>query len=473
MKPDSSTCRILLKSLEVQRKHTREHVEKIVAMFDSLGKEASEIFGLFLETCLRTDHCDLLRCCLERQRGSTGIVVKDSITYAHLIRAYGVLEDVDGAWHAWNQMMWRNMTPLRVTLGCMVQALVTNKHVDAGYALVRKLEDKPRTSSLVTAVVYNSLLKGFVVQKMFERTWALYTEMRGRDVERTLLTFNILMDACAKCCRMDRIQDILDDMKARGVEPDNITFNTAIKGFCHDKQLQEALALREIIRRSNVRNIDGHAYAGLLDGCSRMGKWELGFELIDEMIADRVVPNNVTLTALVRLAGCSRKQWALNRAFELCEQLSRQHGIKLNGFVYKNMVTACVTHGEKVRLFKVLALAASAGFRIDSTMYEPMLLAMASERDMQQDAASLLLLAFGLEVSHAGVHALIRGVPKHALCAQDGLGARLVEKVLTTMAAFDRERPVHLARLLERESGLRLDNKVKLQLASASFSQYR
>jgi pentatricopeptide repeat protein len=470
VKPESSTCSLLLRS-SVTVPRQRQHLSKVAGVFEGLGKDAADIFGLFLETCLRFNRADLLRHCLKRQRDSSPLPVRDSITYAHLIRAYGVLEDVDGAWHAWNEMVSRNMIPLKVTVGCMVQALVTNKHVEAGYGLVRELNDDPRTGHLATAVTYNSLLKGFVVQKLFDRAWSVYIEMCDRSLVLTVMTFNTLIDACARCGHMDRIEGILNAMKEHGVEADAITYNTVIKGLCHDGRLEEALTMRTKLRQSKKHSVDGHAYAALLDGCSRLRKWELGFELFDEMQADNVLPNNVTLTALMRMAGCSRKPWALERALNLCDTVARNHRIQLNGFVYKNMVIACVTHGERVRALKVIGQAASARVLMDASTYEPLLLALASERKTLGDAATLLSLVCGLRVPRSDVHVLLGDAPMDALRAHDGFGAKSVEKVLLAMATFDREQAVHLARRLERETALRLDRRVKLQLASARGGQ--
>jgi pentatricopeptide repeat protein len=440
---------------------------KVAAFVDALGTDAADILGLFLETCLRSNHADVLKPCLRRQRTPLSIPVRDAITYAHLIRAYGVVEDVDGAWHAWNEMRSRRMTPLKVTLGCMVQALVVNKDVEAGYALVRALNDDSRSCGLATAVTYNSLLKGFVAQKMFERAWSVYAEMCDRNVELTVATFNTLIDGCARCCRMDRIEGVLEDMDKQSIAPDMVTYSTIIKGLCHDSRLQEALDMKEKLRQ-NGHSVDGHAYAALLDGCSRLRKWELGFELINDMRAERVAANNLTLTALFRLAGRSQKSWALDRAFDLCGLLARDHKIRLNAVLYKNMATACVSQGDRMRALKVLAQAARAGCSIDAAMYEPVLVALASERDTLRESVSLLCMACGLRVPHSDVHALLCGIPADAFRVHNGLCARLVEQVLVAMAEIDRPQAIHLVRRLERESALRLDNRLKLSLASAA-----
>jgi pentatricopeptide repeat protein len=461
--PDLSTCSILLGPAAKP-----EHVKKIITFASQLN-DVSDIFGPLLDACLRTDNIKLMQPYLKRQLGPDRIHVKDAITYAHLVRAYGRLEDVDGAWHAWKEMMSRNILPLRVTVGCMVQALVSNKRSEAGYSLVRDLFGNPRTSSLVSSITYNSLLKGFGCERQFDRVWTVYSEIKEKNIDLTITTFNTVIDACARCNHMEQIETILNDMATNGLEPDHITYNTIIKGLCHDRRLEQALEMRDKMRSSSTMVVDGHAYGALLDGCSRLGKWQKGFELLDEMLADKVVPNNITITAVVRLAGFSKHPWALDRAFEICEQYPKKFGFRLNEHVYKNLCLACVSHNDYERAIDVVARAALAG-HLDVTMYEPVLSALATKRQMLADVNAMVRLAAGLRVARSQVPVALRDVPVASLRVYGARMQSLVERTLVSMAAIDQSLAVPLARELERDAGLVFSGRSKMQLASSASS---
>ena len=61
------------------------------------------------------------------------------VTYSNIIRAYGRAGDVDGAWSAWRAMLKRDVVPLKVTLGCMMQALMANGQTSAAKKLVDEM----------------------------------------------------------------------------------------------------------------------------------------------------------------------------------------------------------------------------------------------------------------------------------------------------------------------------------------------
>lgn len=265
---------------------------------------------------------------------------------------------------------------------------------------------------------------------------------------------------------MDRIDSILKEMSAFRVEPDHITYNTIIKGLCHDRRLEQALDMKNKMRSRDDMVADAHTYGSLLDGCSRLGKWQQGVDLLDEMLAEKVTPNNITLTALVRLAGLSRQTWALDRAFQACEEYPRQYGLRLNDHVYKNLCVACVSHGDLERAVGVIAQAALAK-QLDVSIYEPVLAAMSAKRKTCGEAVAMLRLAAGLRVSRSEVPASLCDVPATLLRMRmpNARMSNLMEKTLVAIAAFDQCLAVPLARELEQAIGLQLDGRTKLQLA--------
>ena len=127
----------------------------------------------------------------------------------------------------------------------MAEALATNADPDGGYELIRELLGDPQTKPLVNAIIYGSVLKGFAHQKRLDRVWALYKEMLEVDVKFSIVTFNTLVDGCARCGEMGNVESILDEMEKRQIAPDVITYSTIIKGYCEANHLDQALKLVE------------------------------------------------------------------------------------------------------------------------------------------------------------------------------------------------------------------------------------
>merc|ERR1712232_572411 len=120
-------------------------------------------------------------------------------------------------------MKMHHILPTSITLGCMMEALVTNDDIEAAYELLQDVASDDKTQALVNSVMYGSLLKGFCRQKRFERVWTIYEEMLMRKMELSIVTYNSLIDACARSGEMHRVQPLLEGMSRHHIAPNIIT----------------------------------------------------------------------------------------------------------------------------------------------------------------------------------------------------------------------------------------------------------
>jgi len=194
----------------------------------------------------------LLAAQFEKMNLHKTVQMKNPHSYASLIRAYGFIGNIAGVWQTWRCMHKCHVLPTSITLGCMVEALTTNGNVDASYELVRETVDDPACKSLVNSVIYGSVLKGFSHLKKFECVWSVYEEMLGQKIQFSIVTFNTLLDACARSGDLVRIPALLESMTAQGLEPNLITYGIVIKGYCQENKLTEALAVWESCAHNEV-----------------------------------------------------------------------------------------------------------------------------------------------------------------------------------------------------------------------------
>lgn len=57
-------------------------------------------------------------------------------------------------------------------------------------------------------------------------------EMRNNGIACNTITYNTMLDACAKCGCMEKASMLLEDMRETSIDPDIITYSTIIKGYC-------------------------------------------------------------------------------------------------------------------------------------------------------------------------------------------------------------------------------------------------
>mmetsp|Transcript_50 Transcript_50/g.173 ORF Transcript_50/g.173 Transcript_50/m.173 type:complete len:1071 (+) Transcript_50:102-3314(+) len=363
--PNSVTCSILLKSLTVHS-HAGD-VKRVIDLIDDVDESVDEVlFSSVIEACIRIRQLDLLSNLMRRFRSKGGFNLS-APTYGSMIKAYGQAGDIGRVRELWREMDERGVKPTSITLGCMAEALVVNGQADEAWDLIHLQLESDERRGCINTVIYSTVLKGFAVTRRIEKVFAVYQEMRGKDIPCNTITYNTMLDACAKCSAMDRASSLLVDMKNSSVEPDIITYSTIIKGYCQEGDVDRAFHVLEEMKGDDKFAPDEIMYNSILDGCAKQHRVEDALRILEEMKSAGVGPSNYTLSILVKLLGHARR---LSQAFRMVEDLSSQNGFRPNVQVYTCLVQACVLNR---RLERALALhdtmVADASCKVDEKFY--------------------------------------------------------------------------------------------------------
>merc|ERR1719197_2268796 len=176
MRPNSVTCSIILKSLTAHS--ATDDVRQAMALIDNLHEDMDEVlFASVVEACVRVGQLDLLSSKLQQYASVGGLAGLTAPTYGSMIKAYGRARDIERVRELWGEMRRRNVKPTSITLGCMVDALVTNAQPDEALALVQEISTEAATRDILNTVVYSTLLKGFAQSRQPEKVQKVFEEM--------------------------------------------------------------------------------------------------------------------------------------------------------------------------------------------------------------------------------------------------------------------------------------------------------
>jgi len=264
-----------------------------------------------------------------------------------------------------------------------------------------------------------------------DRAMEVYKEMRNEKVELSVIMFNTLIDACARCGRMDYLPNLLADMKTQRVKPNVVTYSTMLKGHCQNGQVQRGFAILEQMKTEAQLKPDEIMYNSLLDGCAQNNLFEEGLRLLGEMQTEGVKPSNFTLSIVVKLLNRARR---LDQAFSLVAEITSKYNFHANVHVYTNLVHACVQNHQLSRGMSVLEQMIAERIVPDNRTYAILVRASISKELLDQ-AVGLLNGALGL----AGALPFLQ--TSVAVCAN--LDSALVNEVLENLA--DRGRAQDMA----------------------------
>lgn len=460
VKPNQITCSIVLKSVQ-SAPHSKHYLDKALALLDKITECMDEVLlSSVIEACIRVDRIDRLRIFLRNQRNDTRFRITSSHAYGSLIRAYGATKDIDAVWEAWRELRARRIELTSVTIGCMVEAVVTNTGPANGYELIRELIMHAETRPLINSVIYGSVLKGFSHHRDFDKVWAVYKEMCQEGLQLSIMTYNTLVDACARCGEMSRVSFLLNDMVDNQIQPSIVTYSAIMKGYCQENRIDKALEVMDEMRRTSKFQPDEHIYNTIIGGCARKGMYDKGVALLEEMCQAGIAPSNFTLSVLVKLASRSRR---LDKAFELVEELPRKFNFRLNVHVYNNLIQATLTHKDLRHAFQVIERMLCQRVRLDVRTYSLLLRACVDAND-SETAAGLLRAGLGLK----GAHLCMRRAPETLVQPYGGLPAELVTETVEVIAKScqNSQVAVQLVQDLKELPGHKFDSKVMRRILS-------
>jgi len=391
VKPNRVTCSILLKCLDANSEE--QNIARTMDLISNMDEPMDEVLlSSVVEACVRIRKPELLSTKLEQLKTSSGVSVTGSHTFGSLIKAYSHAQDIDGVWRCWKEMRSRHIRPTSITIGCMIEAVVNSGDAEGAYELVHQMLDDDQCRESLNAVIYCSVLKGFTREKKLERAWDVYKEMERRNVEVSVVTFNTIIDACARCGRMDQVSRVQEDMARSGVPPNLITYSSLIKGYCRMGDIQTAFdILRRMKSEGNARP-DEIMYNSLLDGCAQSNLVDEGLKLLEEMQREGVKPSNFTLSILVKMMSRSRN---LDGAFAIVEDIAKKHRIRPNVHVYTNLIQACISKRALDRAMQTLERMATERVQLDGRTYT-LLVRGCLQGGRPEDAAGLLRAALRL-----------------------------------------------------------------------------
>mmetsp|Transcript_102450 Transcript_102450/g.208563 ORF Transcript_102450/g.208563 Transcript_102450/m.208563 type:complete len:955 (+) Transcript_102450:134-2998(+) len=462
VQPNVVTCSILLKG--IQKWSRPIDVERALAVVDSISEQMDEVLlSAACEACIRAGRSDLIVKQLSKRRTGKGVQVTGAHTFGSIIRAYGFIEDLAGVLDTWREMKERRIALTSITLGCMVEAVVNLDDPEAGHQMIREIMNEPETRPLVNAVIYCSVLKGFSHRKRFDRVWTVYEEMLSEKLQFSIVTYNALIDACARSCDMGRVQNLLQEMASQDIEPNMITYSTIVKGYCQDNRLDEAFELLDNMKKTANLLPDEITYNTLLDGCARNGLFDRGIGILEEMQADGVTPSNFTLSVLAKLCTRSRKH---DQAFALCEEIAQKYNFKLNVHVYNNLIVACTGQHDMRRALDTFEQMLRERVRPDTRTYMLMLRG-GIQAGCAQDTAGLLCAAVGMH----GKHPRLAQFQASTCQPRGGIPDDLIAEILTGIACRcgEEKLALQLLRDLKCVPGVRLNPKLQLQLTSQAI----
>ncbi|XP_074557935.1 uncharacterized protein LOC141813844 [Curcuma longa] len=202
------------------------------------------------------------------------------------------------------------------------------------------------------ADAFNCLLHSFAKAGSHDQCWNLYGEMRTAGVLPNTYTFNILiLSLCRGNDGSARAVEFLDEMESEGFDPDIVTYNTLMDGYCRKGMLNDAFHLYRVMQPRGVEP-DLISYTILTNGLCGEGDVVKARQLFDEMLHRGICPDAYSYNVLLN-GYCNGGKLKKSRLL-VQEMIAR--GLAPDNFTVDTIVEAHVKGGRLLPCLNLIAL---------------------------------------------------------------------------------------------------------------------
>ncbi|PFH36480.1 pentatricopeptide repeat domain-containing protein [Besnoitia besnoiti] len=185
-----------------------------------------------------------------------------------------------------------------------VYAALIQAHVAAGdlvsaFALLRKMDDEHIAAD---CVVHTVLIDGLVKAKKLRKAWRTFWNMRTwKGIEPDEVLFTVMIKACAVRGEAERAVNLLDDLRASGLHPTDVTYSELMHACCDRKDFASKCFHFYQQMLAEDMPITPAVYAFLLRACAAQGNVKRAKDVVRQMVAENVPFSPYLYTLVIRV----------------------------------------------------------------------------------------------------------------------------------------------------------------------------
>ncbi len=270
------------------------------------------------------------------------------------IKMYGRLNKPDQAMASLYRIQELGLIPGILTLNSVIDSVART----GGHAYFQEILTLIRQYDLTpNGCTYSIIAKGYASGGLLNKAMDTFRMMLRNGFSADPVTYNSLLDGCSKEGKVDLAEQLLAEMRSRGVGPNAITYSILVKLYCnHD--LSKAFAILDELKAnqqnqnqsSNPLRVESSnplrvAYSSFIHALSSTGDIVRGRDVLLRMLGEGFRPDGFHYSSL---ASSAAQQGKLSAALEFIEMASNERCV-LSAKTFSNISRIA----EKKRDFRV------------------------------------------------------------------------------------------------------------------------
>lgn len=298
-------------------------------------------------------------------------VEPDTMLFEYFLEGCAKNAAIDMAFDIFDIMQAKKIVVGSVSYNSIIEACIYSNNLDKGWKVLEIMESHGVSPDRYSYCFLFKGIKGPHHKRHLTKALNLIFESENSSEDNSQLSYqhycnNVLLNACINCGEMEQALRLLERMNKNATDekPDEVSYNTIIKGCAKTKQLDTAFKIFNNMIENGVKPNDV-TYNSLINACVRCDKIEEAWDLLAQMEESGVIPDNFTYSTLIKADYSqndyrpNQKSYNLDRIFKLLDKI-KERNQKPDEIVYNCLIDACIKHRDinrAVAVFNEMQLA--------------------------------------------------------------------------------------------------------------------
>ncbi|KAG0593000.1 hypothetical protein M758_1G288400 [Ceratodon purpureus] len=254
----------------------------------------------------------------------------------------------------WMQLQgWCRLDPHLYTT--VIDALGSAGCLDLAEKIFGEMGDSVRKDT----VLYNSLLHARSKAGQVEAAAELFDSMKEKNCRPDLYTYNTLMNMHVKVdSGLPKVLSLFKEMCLQGIQPDVVSYDILLAACASKEHVKEAQRIFDAMKKRRVKPTVV-TYTSLITVYANAGDFRSAMQVFGEMTAEKCKPNVKTFTSLIN--SC-RRGGHVEEAQSVFEAM-KEYGVKPNVMTYNALINVYTERGEQGRAQSIFLEMVQAGLQ--------------------------------------------------------------------------------------------------------------
>jgi len=222
----------------------------------------------------------------------------NAVTYSSVLKSFNHQKRFHRVWEVYEEMIKQKVEFSVTTYNALLDVCARSGEISRAEPLLKDMADQGVPPNIIT---YGTVIKAYCSANRLDQAFAVLEEMqKNTSLHPDEVTYNTLLDGCARYGLFDRGLEVLADMRRAGVPPSNYTLSVIAKLANRSKKPKKAFEMVDTLRKEFGLKLNMHVYNNLIHAATCDSNMMKAQEVFGTMLDERVRPDGRTYTLLLR-----------------------------------------------------------------------------------------------------------------------------------------------------------------------------